>query len=203
MAKKAAPAPAPAAPTAPAPAPAPAKTKPAKAEAKVEPKPEKTDPKPAKAEKPAKVEKAEKAEKADKKDAKAEKPAKAEKATKKDAKAEKVKPKSVSKSELYAELAEAFNADVEEDDTKLSRKQVSELLGKLTTVILKHLSKERNSVVTLPGLLKIQRIYREATPETQKESRFRKGEMMTVKAKPARETIKVRALKDLKELIGK
>jgi hypothetical protein len=43
--------------------------------------------------------------------------------------------------------------------------------------------------------------YKPATKATQKANPFKPGEMMTVKARPARTVIKVRPLKGLKEMV--
>lgn len=86
------------------------------------------------------------------------------------------------------------------DATGLERKQVSEVFDALGQLIKEDLGEEGPGVVKLPGLIKLERKVREATPETMKPNPFRPGEMMTVKAKPRSVEVKVRALKELKEL---
>jgi len=48
--------------------------------------------------------------------------------------------------------------------------------------------------------LKITVITKPATKATQRANPFKPGEMMTVKAKPARKVVKIRALKALKDM---
>ncbi len=103
------------------------------------------------------------------------------------------KPKSMSKSSIYAELAEA---------TGLSRKQVGLVLDALTNNLIKReLSRKGPGLFVLPGLLKIKRIKKEATPKMIKPNPFKPGEMMEVKPKPARNIVKAQALKNLKEMV--
>jgi len=101
-------------------------------------------------------------------------------------------PKAMTKTAIYQSLAEA---------TKLSRTQVGEVFDALVTLIKQQVGKEGPGVMKLPGLIKLSRVTKEATPEHEKPDPFNKGEMMTVKAKEARTLIKVSPLKDLKELI--
>lgn len=101
------------------------------------------------------------------------------------------KPKT--KSELLAALA---------TKTGLERKQVAEFFEALAAFIKEELGDDGPGVVKMPGLFKIERKIREATPETQKPNPFKPGEMMTVKAKPAKKDVKVRPLKELKEMVN-
>ncbi len=99
------------------------------------------------------------------------------------------------KSELYKLLA---------DHTGLQRKQVAnvfETLHKVMSVDLAKPADKKPKVFVLPGLLKVQAIYKPATKATTRENPFKPGEMMDVKAKPARTVIKVRPLKGLKNAV--
>jgi hypothetical protein len=99
------------------------------------------------------------------------------------------------KSELYNILAE---------HTDLSRKQVAgvfEALGKVMAVDLAKPSDGKPRIFVVPGMMKVQSIYKPATKATTKPNPFNPGEMMTVKAKPARTVIKVRPLKGLKDMV--
>lgn len=53
----------------------------------------------------------------------------------------------------------------------------------------------------IPGLLKIVKVVKPATPEKEMMSPFTK-EMITVKAKPARNVVKIRPLKSLKDSVS-
>ncbi len=106
------------------------------------------------------------------------------------AKSATAKPRS--KSETYQTLAAA---------TGLSRKQVASVFEHLADLIKQDLGKKGVGVFTLPGLLKIKRITKPATKERTAPNPFKPGEMMTVKAKPARNVVKALALKNLKEMV--
>ena len=66
------------------------------------------------------------------------------------------KPKAMSKSLLYAEIAKT---------TGLSRKQVSSVFDATNELIQNQLGKKGPGMFVLPGLLKIIRIKKPATPE--------------------------------------
>ena len=53
----------------------------------------------------------------------------------------------------------------------------------------------------VPGLLKLKRISRPASKATMKPNPFKPGEMMEVKAKPARNIVKAQPLKSLKDMV--
>ena len=97
-----------------------------------------------------------------------------------------------SKGEVYRTIAE---------ETGLSRKQVSEVFDTMRSMIEKDLSKKGPGQFAVPGLMKLKAQYKPATKATQKANPFKPGEMMTVKAKPARTVIKIRPLKALKDSI--
>ncbi len=97
-----------------------------------------------------------------------------------------------SKSEVFTTIAE---------NTGLTRKQVASVFDEMNTIIKKDLSgRNAPGVFTVPGLMKIQVVKKPATKATQRPNPFKPGEMMTVAAKPARKTVKVRPLKGLKEM---
>ncbi|MBL9001639.1 MAG: HU family DNA-binding protein [Phycisphaerae bacterium] len=100
------------------------------------------------------------------------------------------------KSELFGILAEHVPG--------VSKKQVAgvfEALGKVIAVDLAKPSPDKPKVFVVPGMMKISAIHKPATKATQKANPFKPGEMMTVKAKPARTVVKVRPLKALKEMV--
>ena len=103
------------------------------------------------------------------------------------------KKKSMTKSELLAGISA---------ETELSRRQVSDVLESLSTHIAKSIGRRGAGSFTLPGLVKIERKKvparkaRRGVPNP-----FKPGELMDIAAKPASTKIKVRALKNLKEMV--
>ena len=83
-------------------------------------------------------------------------------------------------------------------DTELSRKQVSAVFDSLHAIIRKSL--RGHGLVTLPGLLKLKVVKKAATKAKEGINPFT-GEKQMFKAKPASTTLKVRALKELKEAV--
>ncbi len=99
------------------------------------------------------------------------------------------------KSELYKLLAA---------HTGLARKQIAgifETLGKVMAVDLAKPSDGKNKVFVVPGMMKVQSIFKPATKASTKPNPFKPGEMMDVKAKPSRTVIKIRPLKGLKSMV--
>ena len=84
--------------------------------------------------------------------------------------------------------------------TGLARKDVTNVIASLTDLIGKEIGKKGPQVFSVPGLMKINVITKPATKATQRPNPFKPGEMMTVKAKPARKVVKIRALKALKDM---
>jgi nucleoid DNA-binding protein len=101
-------------------------------------------------------------------------------------------PKPMTKSAVFQEVA---------NSTKLTRKQVSEVFDALAGLIKGQLGKKGPGVFTIPGLLKLKLKKRPATKAGKRPNPFKPGEMMEVKAKPARNDVKALALKSLKEMI--
>jgi nucleoid DNA-binding protein len=100
------------------------------------------------------------------------------------------KAKPMTKSAVYQELATT---------TKLTRKQVAEVFDALTGLIKKEL-KKGSGVFTLPGLLKLRLHKKPATKARKGKNPFTGAEMM-IKAKPARNVVRARALKGLNEMV--
>ena len=99
--------------------------------------------------------------------------------------------KSVTKSEILSNISEA---------TQLSRKQVSSVLDALSDQIKSAVGKKGPGAFALPGLMKIIVIQKPATPERKGINPFTKQEQI-FKAKPARNVVKVRPLKALKDMV--
>lgn len=104
--------------------------------------------------------------------------------------AKKVK-KARTKSDIMGILAESSG---------LSKKEIVALFDNLSDLITMDLSKKGPGVFNFPGLMKIVRVTKPATKARKGINPFTK-EPMTFKAKPARNVVKVRALKGLKEMV--
>ena len=100
--------------------------------------------------------------------------------------------KPMTKTEILNSLAES---------TGLSRKDISAVFDNLSELISENLGKKGPGVFNMPGLFKIQVTRKPATKATQRPNPFKPGEMMEVKAKPARNVVKVRPLKGLKDMV--
>ena len=100
--------------------------------------------------------------------------------------------KPATKSEILQNISET---------TGLSRKEVSSVLDALGGEIKKGIGKRGPGAFTLPGLCKIVVQRKPATKAATRPNPFKPGEMMEVKAKPARNVVKVRPLKNLKEMV--
>ena len=108
------------------------------------------------------------------------------------AKATTTKDKPLTKTEILNALAEGSG---------LTKKEVTAVLDELSSLISKNLGKRGPGEFNMPGLLKIQVQRKPATKATTRPNPFKPGEMMQVAAKPARNVVKVRPLKALKEMV--
>ena len=99
--------------------------------------------------------------------------------------------KPFTKSETYAYLAHASG---------LSRKQVAGIFEQLAGLIGKSLGKKGPGIYVVPGLMKIKVVRKPATKEREGVNPFT-GEKTIFKAKPARNVVKVQALKGLKDMV--
>jgi nucleoid DNA-binding protein len=99
--------------------------------------------------------------------------------------------KSRSKSQVYRDLASSCD---------LSSKQVSSVFSGLASMIKHDLGKKGPGIFTVPGLMKIKVVRKPATKARKGINPFT-GEEMMFKAKPARNVVKVLALKALKEMV--
>ena len=98
--------------------------------------------------------------------------------------------KIASKSEILAAIAE---------NTELSRKQVSAVFAALAQEIGNAVGRKGPGVFAMPGLVKIKVVHKPATPARKGINPFTKEECV-FKARPARNVIKVRPLKALKDM---
>jgi nucleoid DNA-binding protein len=96
------------------------------------------------------------------------------------------------KSEIYTRIA---------DDTGLTKKDVVAVFESLSGQIQKNLGgRGAPGMFTLPGLLKMRVVKKPATKARKGVNPFT-GEEMMFKAKPASKTVKVAALKGLKDMV--
>ena len=111
---------------------------------------------------------------------------------KKKAKVEKAtKAKARTKSQVFGDLAES---------NEMTRKQVATVFDDLAGLIKKDLGKRGPGLFTVPGLMKIKVIRKPATKARKGVNPFT-GEACIFKAKPARNVVKVLALKGLKDMV--
>jgi nucleoid DNA-binding protein len=85
--------------------------------------------------------------------------------------------------------------------TGLARKEVVALIEAIPEVVKAHLAKSGPEMFSWPGLFKIVIVKKPATKARQGKNPFT-GEMMMFKAKPASRRVKVRPLKQLKEMVA-
>jgi len=97
-----------------------------------------------------------------------------------------------SKTEVYTSIAE---------QTGLSKRDVSAVFDALSDQIKKSLSRSGSKMFTIPGLAKIVVQHKKATPEREGINPFTK-EKQIFKAKPARNVVKIRPLKKLKDMVS-
>lgn len=95
------------------------------------------------------------------------------------------------KSDIFSALSE---------NTGLSRKDVGAVFAALGECIGLDVGKKGPGVFTVPGLMKVTRVSKPATKARKGINPFT-GEETTFKAKPARNVVKVRPLKALKEMV--
>lgn len=96
------------------------------------------------------------------------------------------------KSQIFTKIAE---------DTGLTKKDVAAVFDSLNGQIKKNLGgRGAPGIFTLPGLLKMRVVKKPATKARKGINPFT-GEEMMFKAKPASKTVKVAALKGLKDMV--
>ncbi|UCE90483.1 MAG: HU family DNA-binding protein [Pseudomonadota bacterium] len=94
------------------------------------------------------------------------------------------------KTQLYGEIAER---------TGLTKKEVGAVFAELGGIVNGHIKRNAAGVFTLPGMLKVKVVRKPATRARKGINPFT-GEPTIFKAKPARNVVKVQALKALKDL---
>ncbi|MEJ2601919.1 MAG: HU family DNA-binding protein [Gammaproteobacteria bacterium] len=107
-------------------------------------------------------------------------------------KAARAAKKAPTKSEIFKHISE---------DTGLTRKDVAAVFDSLSGLIKKNLgARGAPGTFTLPGLLKM-RVVKKPAVKARKGINPFTGEEMMFKAKPASKTVKVSALKGLKDMV--
>ena len=86
-------------------------------------------------------------------------------------------------------------------NTGLSKKQVSSVFDELTTLIERHIKKGAVGQFSLPGLMKIE-VKRKPATKARKGINPFTGEETMFKARPARNVVKIRPLKRVKDMVG-
>jgi len=102
------------------------------------------------------------------------------------------KTKSLTKAQIVAEIA---------TETTLDRKDVARMLDSLNNVIKTEMSKKGVGEFILPGIVKFVKVSKPATPAKKMAHPFKKGEIIDVKPKPAHNVLKIRPLKNLKDMV--
>lgn len=99
--------------------------------------------------------------------------------------------KPFSKSEIVQKITEM---------AELGKKQVITALDSLAQIINAHISKKGPGVFVFPGIAKFRVIRKPATKARKGKNPFT-GEPMTFAAKPARNVVKIKPLKKIKDLV--
>ena len=86
------------------------------------------------------------------------------------------------------------------DKTGLTRRDVASVFDEMTGLIKKDLGRRGPGVFTVPGLMKIEKKHKPRRAARKGVNPFT-GEEMMFKAKAAHNVIKVRALKNLKDMV--
>jgi nucleoid DNA-binding protein len=103
----------------------------------------------------------------------------------------KVAAKPMTKSEIVSGIA---------DKTGLTKKDVSSVFEEMAAQIKKSLGRSGVGVYTLPGLMKLV-VQRKPATKARKGINPFTGEETMFKAKPARNVVKIRPLKNLKDMV--
>jgi nucleoid DNA-binding protein len=86
-------------------------------------------------------------------------------------------------------------------NTGLTKKQVSSVFDELSILIERHIKKGAAGKFVLPGLMKIE-VKRKPATKARKGINPFTGEETVFKAKPARNVVKVRPLKKMKDMVA-
>jgi nucleoid DNA-binding protein len=103
-------------------------------------------------------------------------------------------------STVKAPMTKSAMLDQIAQNTGLARKQVSAVFDELATLIEGHLKKGSVGQFTFPGLMKIE-VKRKPATKARKGINPFTGQETVFKAKPARNVVKIRALKKVKDMV--
>jgi nucleoid DNA-binding protein len=87
------------------------------------------------------------------------------------------------------------------ENAGLTKKQVSSVFDELAVLIERHIKKRAPGQFTLPGLMKIE-VKRKPATKARKGTNPFTGEETIFKAKPARNVVKIRPLKKVKDMVA-
>ena len=87
------------------------------------------------------------------------------------------------------------------DKTGLTKKQVSSVFDEMTVLIERHIKKGGAGQFSLPGLMKVE-VKRKPATKARKGINPFTGEETVFKAKPARNVVKIRPLKKVKDMVA-
>lgn len=106
------------------------------------------------------------------------------------------KPKAITEKQTKTEIVRIIA-----EDTGLTGKQVNDVFASMNGVIRRHMMRRGSGEVTIPDTgIKIRRVRKPATRARKGVNPFT-GEEMTFKAKPARNSVRLSALKKLKDAL--
>ncbi|MCU0596997.1 MAG: HU family DNA-binding protein [Desulfobacterota bacterium] len=104
-------------------------------------------------------------------------------------------------SAVKAPMTKSAMLDQIAQNTGLAKKQVSAVFDEIACLIESHLKKGGVGQFTLPGLMKIE-VRRKPATKARKGINPFTGEETVFKAKPARNIVKIRALKKMKDMVA-
>jgi len=102
---------------------------------------------------------------------------------------------------VKAPMTKAAILDEIAGKTGLNKKQVASVFDELTALIQRHIKKGAAGQFALPGLMKIE-IKRKPATKARKGINPFTGEETVFKAKPARNVVKIRPLKKIKDMVS-
>lgn len=102
---------------------------------------------------------------------------------------------------VKAPMTKAAMLDEIAGNTGLNKKQVASVFDELTTLIERHIKKGAVGQFALPGIMKIE-IKRKPATKARKGINPFTGEETIFKAKPARNVVKIRPLKKIKDMVS-
>ena len=109
-----------------------------------------------------------------------------------------VKPSPVKLGSVSEPMAKSAVLQHIANNVGIARKQVAQVMDELTNIVAAHVNKKAKGQFVLPGLLKITVVRKPAQKGGKKVMMM--GREVITKAKPARNVVRIRALKKLKDM---